>query len=608
MPVQSLVPFAAAYSGFGVEAFDGGVGVDAGVGQSALHDDRGRVGLLLARCSASWACCWPRRAAPCARHARPAVRRDLHLAGRLRRRDRLPRRQHRRQRQLRRAWHLHVRHRPRAAGSLEPPSLRRQRRSPARSTPRRRRPPVRRARPGLRRSTSSATTARRVDTADHRGPHPPCRPSPRSPATTPICRSAARRTAWCRWSTSSTTGDNHAGPAARRTWRGPDGPLVGRRRRDHLRRAVEPTAATLRRRPSSTARCSAASPCALDAVHGLRTLTADYPGDPAADEVASSASVAVVQRTRVAPVVTFSCPASVPARQPQTTCQVTVAGRRRWRAAHRRRSRSTRLLGRRSAGLRPTARSTAAPAPSPYEVFEGTVAPATAPVRATYSGDNNYLPGLRRPGRDVTTTHACSLDLRPRANRAAGTAALRAAGLDRRRPAGPGRRRCDAIVVDDDVGRRGLRRRPPTTAAAMSTPPTRRWPGSPCGWARPPAPSWSRRSTPATTFTMVAGSTAAFAFTAVPPLRAWSRRSVGVGQGGDQHPVSCAAAGGLPARARLRGHGHRGARGRARPARCGWRQPPATPRSRPRSCTLSAQGPVHVAVATSARAGHAWSR
>ena len=128
----------------------------------------------------------------------------------------------------------------------------------------------------------------------------------------------------------------------------------------------------------------------LDAVHGLHTLTADYPGNAGADEVPSSASTALSDGPRATPTLTLACPASVPARQPQTTCQVAVAPS--------------------GSGVPPTGTVTldqslgAPPADAPrctltagacsipYEVFEGTVQQPPPPVRATYSGDNNYLP------------------------------------------------------------------------------------------------------------------------------------------------------------------------------------------------------------------------
>lgn len=132
----------------------------------------------------------------------------------------------------------------------------------------------------------------------------------------------------------------------------------------------------------------------LDQTHGLRTLTADYAGDPAADEVASESTLAIANGPRVAPIVALSCPAGVPAATPQTTCGVTVS------AAD-------------PGGPVPTGtveldQAYGQPLPFDsgddctlvdgacsiaYEVFEGSPTMPAPPVRALYTGDGNYLPG-----------------------------------------------------------------------------------------------------------------------------------------------------------------------------------------------------------------------
>lgn len=62
-----------------------------------------------------------------------------------------------------------------------------------------------------------------------------------------------------------------------------------------------------------------------DRTQGLRALSATYPGDATADEQPSSAVLRVANGPRVAPVVTLTCPDTVPARHPVATCLVSVA-------------------------------------------------------------------------------------------------------------------------------------------------------------------------------------------------------------------------------------------------------------------------------------------
>lgn len=129
----------------------------------------------------------------------------------------------------------------------------------------------------------------------------------------------------------------------------------------------------------------------LDGAHGLHTLTAGYPGDPATDEAASSAAAPLSDGSRATPTVTVTCPASVPARQPQTTCQVSVAPAIAGGAPPT----GTVTLDQSFGPPPPNAPRCTLSAGSctlAYEVFEGTVQLPAPAVRATYGGDDNYLP------------------------------------------------------------------------------------------------------------------------------------------------------------------------------------------------------------------------
>jgi hypothetical protein len=133
---------------------------------------------------------------------------------------------------------------------------------------------------------------------------------------------------------------------------------------------------------------------AVGSSHGLRTVTASYPGDPATDEAASAGTAAVANGPRADPVVALSCPASVPADHPQTTCSVTVTGP----AASGPVPTGTVELDQAAgqpfpfdSGIGCTLVNGACTVP--YEVFEGTPSAPAPPVRALYSGDSNYLPG-----------------------------------------------------------------------------------------------------------------------------------------------------------------------------------------------------------------------
>ena len=132
----------------------------------------------------------------------------------------------------------------------------------------------------------------------------------------------------------------------------------------------------------------------LDQTHGLRTVTADYAGDPAADELASDSSLAVADGPRVAPAVALSCPAGVPAAAPQTTCSVTVS------AADPSGPVPTGSVELDQAYGQPLPFDSGADCTLvdgtcsiAYEVFEGSPTMPAPPVRALYSGDGNYLPG-----------------------------------------------------------------------------------------------------------------------------------------------------------------------------------------------------------------------
>ena len=130
------------------------------------------------------------------------------------------------------------------------------------------------------------------------------------------------------------------------------------------------------------------------ATRGVRTVTAEYGGDPATDEAPSAGTVAIANGPRVAPVVTVGCPASVPAAAPQTTCTVSVAGPAAGDPV--------------PSGTVEIDQAADQPLPFdsgfdctlidgscaiPYEIFEGSPSDPAPPVRALYSGDDSYLPG-----------------------------------------------------------------------------------------------------------------------------------------------------------------------------------------------------------------------
>lgn len=223
---------------------------------------------------------------------------------------------------------------------------------------------------------------------------------------------------------------------------------------------------------------------ALGSGGGLRTLTATYPGNSATDEATSASNVSIADGRRITPVVSLSCPASVPAEHPQTTCSVTVTG---------------------PAAGDPVPTGTveldqAAGQPVPfdsgidctlvngscsvaYEVFEGTPSIPSPPVRTLYSGDDNYLPGAASqtvaidPTGSVaglTCDSAAPTTFTPmHCQLSVSTVDGKPVPVDRwtRSPSRRPRARCPA------TSRRRL-------AAAMSTRPPPRSPGSRCGWAR----------------------------------------------------------------------------------------------------------------------------
>lgn len=143
----------------------------------------------------------------------------------------------------------------------------------------------------------------------------------------------------------------------------------------------------------------------LGSTHGLHTLTASYPGNPTTDEAASDGTAAIADGLRVQPVVSLSCPASVPARDPHTTCTITVTG--------------PVAGGPVATGTVELDQAAGQPLPwdngahcalvdgtctMPYEVFEGSPSEAAPPVRALYSGDDNYLPGSASQTVEVAPT------------------------------------------------------------------------------------------------------------------------------------------------------------------------------------------------------------
>ncbi|MDX6206614.1 MAG: hypothetical protein QOF39_2671 [Frankiales bacterium] len=133
---------------------------------------------------------------------------------------------------------------------------------------------------------------------------------------------------------------------------------------------------------------------AVGSTHGLRTVTASYPGDAATDEAPSQAAAAISNGARVAPIVSLRCPASVPAEHPQTSCTVTVTGPRAGDPVPGGTVELDQAAGQPlpfDSGIHCTLVNGSCTAP--YEVFEGTASAPAPPVRALYSGDSSYLPG-----------------------------------------------------------------------------------------------------------------------------------------------------------------------------------------------------------------------
>ena len=150
----------------------------------------------------------------------------------------------------------------------------------------------------------------------------------------------------------------------------------------------------------------------LDHVHGLRTVTAVYGGDPAADEVPSQASVQLSNGIRAVPVVTLSCPASVPAEHLQTTCGVTVHSTGAGPGAPV----PTGTVGIDQAFGQPvpwdspdTCTLVAGACTIVYQVFPGAGGLPPPPVRALYSGDDNYQSGSGSEVVAITLTPVVAL-------------------------------------------------------------------------------------------------------------------------------------------------------------------------------------------------------
>jgi hypothetical protein len=141
-----------------------------------------------------------------------------------------------------------------------------------------------------------------------------------------------------------------------------------------------------------------------DQVQGVRSVWASYPGDPAADEQSSSAVLRVANGPRVAPTLTLTCPDTVPARTPVANCQVSVAAPAAGLLT------PTGAVALDQDNGQPVSWADAATCQLvhgscsvPVAVFQPTF-DTTPPVRATYAGDDAYLPASSDQQVDVLPT------------------------------------------------------------------------------------------------------------------------------------------------------------------------------------------------------------
>ena len=146
-----------------------------------------------------------------------------------------------------------------------------------------------------------------------------------------------------------------------------------------------------------------------DQTQGLRALDATYPGNAVADEQPSSAVLRVANGPRVAPVVTLTCPDTVPARQPVATCTVAVAA-----------PGPGLLTPTGAVGLDQDVGQTFSWTGAPscqlvngscsvsLDVDEPTYDTAP-PVRATYAGDDGFLPAAAEQQVDILPTPTTAL-------------------------------------------------------------------------------------------------------------------------------------------------------------------------------------------------------
>ena len=148
---------------------------------------------------------------------------------------------------------------------------------------------------------------------------------------------------------------------------------------------------------------------AADHVPGLRALTATYPGDPAADEQASSVVLRVANGPRVAPVLTLTCPSAVPARSSIATCRVSVQPPGPGLLAP-----TGAVAFDQDSGQSvnwadsQTCQLEAGTCSVQIDVFADWASGLTAPVRASYAGDDGYLPASAEHLVDVTPTATTS--------------------------------------------------------------------------------------------------------------------------------------------------------------------------------------------------------
>ncbi|BEP12828.1 hypothetical protein acdb102_11390 [Acidothermaceae bacterium B102] len=148
---------------------------------------------------------------------------------------------------------------------------------------------------------------------------------------------------------------------------------------------------------------------AADQVPGLRALTATYPGDPVADEQPSSVVLRVANGPRIAPILSLTCPAAVPARSPVGTCQVSVQATGPGLLV------PTGAVAFDQDSGQPVnwadsqvCQLDAGTCSVPISVFADWSSGITAPIRASYAGDDGYLPATADQQVDVTPTATTS--------------------------------------------------------------------------------------------------------------------------------------------------------------------------------------------------------